>query len=95
MSYSPILFDGGANGVGCDTFIRNVRQRGLREGKESEDKWMAHAAAASMEGDALFWYEDQDEEVQDSWKMLRRALLTRWGKAARAPAVANPPSAVP
>ena len=88
MSDTHIIFDG-SNGISSDTFVRITRQRSLAEGKEKDDEWIALSAASCLEGEALDWYELQPEETQESWKLLRRALLIRWP---RATAIAASPS---
>lgn len=50
----------------------------MAEGRQKDDLWMAQYAAARLDGDALHWYEDQNEEVQDDWKELRKAILLKW-----------------
>ena len=77
MSHTPTTFDG-TTGVSGDVFIRSLRQNSLREGREKDDEWIALSAASWLEGEALEWYEDQTEETQESWKLLRRAILVRW-----------------
>ena len=42
---------------------------------------MADEAAACLSGNVLHWFESLDDETQESWKLLRRALLARWGQA--------------
>lgn len=71
------IFDS-VNDTPCETFIRAVRKHALAEGREKDDSWIAHYAAASMDGLALRWYEELEEEDQESWKLLRRAMLRRW-----------------
>lgn len=77
-------FDGSGS-LKASTFIRNVRQQALTKDRQDNDKWMAQTAAASLDGSALDWYEELDEEVQESWKLLRRAILTRWPTAPSIP----------
>lgn len=39
---------------------------------------MADFAATCMTEDALRWWSELDEEIQRSWKLLRRALFSRY-----------------
>jgi len=39
---------------------------------------MADFAATCFVGDALRWYDSLDDEVQENWKLLQRALLTKY-----------------
>lgn len=72
------LFDGGEHGLGCHAFLRMVRIKALEAGRENDDVWVAHYAAACLDGPAIHWFEKLDDAVQESWKHLRRALLARW-----------------
>ena len=72
-----LVFDG-VNGLTGGTFVRSFRQRILSRGIQDDDRLIAVTAASYFEGTALGWYESLTEETQDSWKLLRRAFLTRW-----------------
>lgn len=69
-------FDG--TSVGGDLLIRAVRVRGLTTKIGSDDAMMAELAASYLQGKALIWYEELTDEVQESWRLLRRELLKRW-----------------
>ena len=70
-------FDG-IGSIPSDLFIRNIRRRILVQGVQNDDQLIAQIAASCLIGPALDWYEEQEEEVQESWKLLRRAILLRW-----------------
>ena len=76
-----ITFDG-INGIKCESFVRFIRRRVLNNGTQRDDQLIAETAAACFDGPALRWYEDLDSDTQESWKLLRRALLTRWDDSA-------------
>lgn len=77
--HGDIVFSNGIdNGITSGAFIRHIRQIAMAEGRQKDDLWMAQYAAARLDGDALHWYEDQNEEVQDDWKELRKAILLKW-----------------
>lgn len=80
MAADAIIFDGETNAT-VPAFIRLVRQKALAEGRERDDQWMAAFASSCIDGSALEWYETLDEEVQESWKLLRAALLSRWSRS--------------
>jgi len=46
--------------------------------KQEDDRWIAAFVAPCFTKRALRWYEDLDEEIQGSWKLLRRALLDQY-----------------
>ena len=72
-----LIFDG-VNGLSGGSFVRTVRQQALSKGFPDDDKLIAHTAASYFDGAALDWYESLEEETQESWKLLRRALLARY-----------------
>ena len=75
---SGVVFDGEYNGLASDAFLRYVRRTVLAQGIQDDDRRVAQTAASSLGGEAVEWYEDQSEELQESWKLLRRAILLRW-----------------
>ncbi|KIO32057.1 hypothetical protein M407DRAFT_118835 [Tulasnella calospora MUT 4182] len=65
---------------------------------------MALFASSYLIGDALYWYEGLDEDVQNDWSRLRPALLARFGRSGPPPTTASsipvisvppPPTTVP
>ena len=81
MSYPGdivVEFDGGQNGLATDAFVSYIRRTVLTQGIQDDDRRVAQTAASFLFGEALEWYEDQSEEMQESWKLLRRAILLRW-----------------
>lgn len=71
------LFEG-RDGSECEKFILRVRQHGFEKDKAQDDRWTANFAATRIAGPAPRWYESLDDEVQESWKLLRRALLAQY-----------------
>ena len=88
---TDIAFDG-INGITGDILVRTIRRRVLAERIHDDDRLIALTAGSYFQGPALDWYEDQTDETQESWKLLRRAILTRWpsSTASQAPAHASP-----
>ncbi|KAG8974612.1 hypothetical protein FRC05_007088 [Tulasnella sp. 425] len=64
--------------TGADKFIRAVRKAAFNNGKHEDDIWCAQFASTCLEGPALDFYEELDEETRGSWKLLRKALLGRF-----------------
>ncbi|KIO29813.1 hypothetical protein M407DRAFT_162450 [Tulasnella calospora MUT 4182] len=64
----------------CETFVSTIRKRALAEKKHRDDEWIAYLASSSFVGDAFYWYEDLDKEIQDDWSRLRPALVARFGR---------------
>lgn len=77
VSVESLEFSGGSRSD-CQRFIRDVRRAALAAGKARDDEWMADIAGACFIGDALDWHIELDEEIQQSWKMLERAMLRRF-----------------
>ncbi|KAG8893961.1 hypothetical protein FRB99_001604, partial [Tulasnella sp. 403] len=59
----------------CHDFIRYIRQRAFSEGKDRDYDWMARFAATCFAGDALAWHVSLDEDTQNDWKLLEKALV--------------------
>jgi len=74
------LFFLGTSAGECEAFIRNVRKYAFTYSKQDDDKWLSDFVATCMDSDALRWYEDQTEEIQSSWRLLRKAMLANWPK---------------
>lgn len=70
-----IIFDGTG---GADKFIRAVRKAAFNHGKYEDDIWCSRFTSTCLEGPALDFYEELEEETRGSWKLLRKALLGRF-----------------
>lgn len=57
-----------------------IRRRALAQGKHRDNEWIAFLAASCFVGDAFYWYEELDEDVQNDWSRLRPALVARFGR---------------
>lgn len=68
----------GADGAEAERFVTAVRRRAFAEGKTKDAVWMADYASTRLEREAVRWFETLHEDVQEDWKLLRRALLERW-----------------
>lgn len=71
----------GQDGSEAEEFIQAVRRAAFNATKDRDDEWMARFASTCMSGKALRWYESLDDDVQDSWKRLRKAILARYPPA--------------
>ncbi|KAG8950525.1 hypothetical protein FRC00_007653 [Tulasnella sp. 408] len=76
----PALFKG-TSSEDCEIFVAMIRRRALEQGKQRDTEWMAIFASSYLIGDALYWYEGLDEDVQNDWTRLRPALLARFGRS--------------
>lgn len=72
-----MIFKGG-DGDEYLEFILAVKQEAFAKGTNKNDGWMAEYAETRMGGAALLWFEDLDEETQGSWKLLKRALISKY-----------------
>lgn len=74
----PWITFGGLPTESSSAFVRGVQRIGFQQGRGRDDGWMAEYAATCFEGDALTWYAELDDEVQESWKKLRAILLRKY-----------------
>lgn len=63
----------------CENFIADVMKRAYDQGKQRDDEWIADFVESCLRQDALHWWTELDEATQGSWKLLRKALLLRFG----------------
>lgn len=75
-----VVFEGN-DGQELEQFILGVRKQAFAKGMQKNDTWIAQFVAAHIGGGALRWYETLDEDTQNSWKLLRRALLSQYPPA--------------
>ncbi|KIO22325.1 hypothetical protein M407DRAFT_119055 [Tulasnella calospora MUT 4182] len=68
----------GKGGLEAEAFVRAIRQKAFREGRQDADRWIAQFAATCFIGDALRWHASLDDDVQNSWKALQRAMFTQY-----------------
>lgn len=71
-----VIFDG--QNMSSDKFIRAIRRAALTQHRHNDDAWCAAFAASCLEGAALTYYEDLEENDQSNWRLLRAALLRRF-----------------
>ncbi|KAG9032125.1 hypothetical protein FS837_002797 [Tulasnella sp. UAMH 9824] len=68
----------GQHATECEDFMTAIVRRAFAQGKQRDDQWMADFAATCMVNDAMRWWGALDEETQGSWKLLRRAMLSKY-----------------
>ncbi|KIO23822.1 hypothetical protein M407DRAFT_26751 [Tulasnella calospora MUT 4182] len=79
----------GIDGLNCHQFIKAVRENALKEGKQRDYEWMADFASIRFEEEALRWFESLEDGTQSDWRVLRRAILSRYAEPAYEGAVQN------
>ncbi|KIO32056.1 hypothetical protein M407DRAFT_241599 [Tulasnella calospora MUT 4182] len=89
----PGLFKG-TGPEDCEIFVATIRRRALEQGKQRDNEWIALFASSYLIGDALYWYEGLDEDVQNDWSRLRPALLARFGRSCPPPTAASSTSVI-
>ncbi|KAG8929602.1 hypothetical protein FRC01_004062, partial [Tulasnella sp. 417] len=62
----------------CEKFIASVMKYAFAQGKQRDDAWMADFAATCMAKDALRWWGHLEEDVQQSWKLLQKEMLSAY-----------------
>ncbi|KAG9033338.1 hypothetical protein FS837_002489 [Tulasnella sp. UAMH 9824] len=78
-AWSDALFTGTGD-LTCHQFIRSIREHAIEAKKQRDDVWMADQASIRFDGEALKWFESLEDEVQNDWKRLRRAILARYAE---------------
>ncbi|KAG8976343.1 hypothetical protein FRB90_009234 [Tulasnella sp. 427] len=73
-----VIFRGEQDGHNVEDFILCIRQRAFSLEKQNDYFWTAQYASTCIAGEALRWYESLDEETQNDWRLLRKALLERY-----------------
>ncbi|KIO33713.1 hypothetical protein M407DRAFT_229549 [Tulasnella calospora MUT 4182] len=68
----------GTSGSEAEEFIASIHQVARSEGRIRDDLWIADFAVACFIGDALRWYAELEAEVQNDWRLLRRAILRKY-----------------
>ncbi|KAG8938731.1 hypothetical protein FRC04_007828 [Tulasnella sp. 424] len=68
----------GSEGFTCHQFIRAIREQALNAGKQRDNQWMLDYASVRFDGEALEWFEALEDEIQNDWTLLRRAILARY-----------------
>ncbi|KAG8906405.1 hypothetical protein FRC01_008035, partial [Tulasnella sp. 417] len=62
----------------CERFIAAINRRAHAEGKLRDDQWIADLVAICLSNGALIWWSLLDEETQGSWRLLRKAMISRF-----------------
>ncbi|KAG8925187.1 hypothetical protein FRC01_010572 [Tulasnella sp. 417] len=89
----------GIDGAEAESFISSVLRTARTEGKTRDNDWIVDLVSTCMRGEALRWYIDLDEDTQNDWKLLRRAILRQYPPHAQPsaspvqPTVPTPPAA--
>lgn len=78
MDESEQIAFAGRDGTEAENFVRNVKSRAFKLGKQRDNEWMAAFASICFAGDALRWFESLDDETQSDWKLLRSAILAKY-----------------
>ncbi|KAG8930702.1 hypothetical protein FRC00_001011 [Tulasnella sp. 408] len=68
----------GTDATEAEEFVAHIYQVAQREGRIRDDAWIADFAVACFIGDALRWYDELEPEVQNDWRLLKRAILQKY-----------------
>ncbi|KIO29357.1 hypothetical protein M407DRAFT_21583 [Tulasnella calospora MUT 4182] len=86
-----ITFTGG-NAEEAEEFIVAVKRRAYSKGKHTDNVWIAHFVSVCFEKKALRWYESLDDETQNNWKLLKRAILEEYKETSLPPSIIPTPA---
>ncbi|KAG8977591.1 hypothetical protein FRB90_008743, partial [Tulasnella sp. 427] len=75
-----LSFDG-KDGSAAESFVIAVQRKARVEGKSRDNEWIIDLVSTCLTGAALRWYVDLDDDTQNDWKLLRRAILQRYPPA--------------
>jgi len=78
MSTSSDIVFRGSDHQECEDFVLALKRYAFGQGMDRDDEWVARFAATCIAGDAMRFYETLGDDVQHSWKLLRKALLERY-----------------
>lgn len=65
----------------AEDFIFAIKERAYAEGKQRDTAWIAEFVSICFAKAALRWYEELDEDTQNDWRLLKRAILTEYQDA--------------
>lgn len=69
----------GTEGIQYQDFLQHIRRIAFSEGESRNFAWMADLAALHFSGDAFKWYESLDDDTQQDWNLLRKAVAKKYG----------------
>ncbi|KAG8941820.1 hypothetical protein FRC04_004062 [Tulasnella sp. 424] len=72
-----LIFTGGS-AEEAEDFIFAVKKRAYSKGKHKDPAWIAEFVSICFAKKALRWYERLDEDTQNDWRLLKRALLDEY-----------------
>lgn len=72
----PIFY--GESSEEAENFVFAIKERAYQEGKQKDHAWTAEYASICFAKGALRWYEELDEDTQNDWRLLRRAILAHY-----------------
>lgn len=62
----------------CEDFITTVLILARAEDKLRDNDWIVDFVSCCFVGEARRWYEELEEEIQQDWSLLRRALIRKY-----------------
>ncbi|KAG9038024.1 hypothetical protein FS837_001325 [Tulasnella sp. UAMH 9824] len=74
---TDMVFEG-IDGAEAETFIRSVQRTSRAQGRTRDNEWITDLVSTCMAGEALRWYVELDEDTQNDWKLLRKAILRQY-----------------
>ncbi|KAG9019207.1 hypothetical protein FRB90_005282 [Tulasnella sp. 427] len=58
--------------------IQAITRVAFERGRIDDDRWIVGYASTCLNGEALVWYCNLEEDIQKSWKKLRNCLVERY-----------------
>ncbi|KIO28416.1 hypothetical protein M407DRAFT_22462 [Tulasnella calospora MUT 4182] len=89
----PIFY--GESSKEAEDFIFAIKERAYAEGKQRDNAWIAEFVSICFAKTALRWYEELDEDVQNDWRLLKRAILAEYQEESHPRDETSPQSELP
>ncbi|KAG8945893.1 hypothetical protein FRC00_009899, partial [Tulasnella sp. 408] len=68
----------GTNGSEAERFVQSITKMAHEAGKYRDNDWIIERVEVALAGDALRWYIELDPEIQNDWKLLRKAIMQQY-----------------
>ncbi|KAG8871455.1 hypothetical protein FRB97_008669 [Tulasnella sp. 331] len=91
-SLENLTFEG-KDGESVTAFLQSVKRVAFSQGRQRDDEWLVDYLETCLSEEALVWYDELDDGIRGNYKILRSAMLQRFG--APAPKAPSPAAAAP
>lgn len=68
----------GIDGSEAEQFVQTITKLAHEAGKYRDNDWIIERVEVALAGDALRWYIELVPEIQNDWKLLRKAIMQQY-----------------